>query len=235
MTRLHPLPFAVLALAACGRGNPGSWAGDTARPGADAPLACHDDATPLAGGITPSGLSVDAILLDLATTPPVDARYAAPLGGADTVLSLGFTPIGGAIWHTRTPPADTGAPDTGPATGAPTDACPDALEVPGRISLSTAEGQLAESADASAWVDESGGPATLTLSWPDTATTGTLDPGPVLGDTAWDEVTLQLATTLGPAPTGQLDARATAAATTPDGPAQGLIAPLLRWPPQFSR
>jgi hypothetical protein len=230
-----PLRAALLALlAGCGRGNPGSWAGDTALPsGADAATACIDTATPLAGGVTPSGLSVDALWLDVSATPPVTARAAAPLGGADTVLSLSFIPIGPAIWHDRAPVGDTGdsgALDTGPAPGAPADACPDALELPGQLAASTADGALAERLDASAWVAAHGGPATVSVTWPLAATTGALDPSPALGDTPWDSVDLRLQSTLGPGPAGQVDALATAADAAGEA-TPGLIAPLLRWPP----
>ena len=159
-----------------------------------------------------------------------DATWTAD--SSSTTITLSVDLAGDPIFHDREPAPDTGATDTGFASGAPDYQCPDYLELPVSISFSTDDGAFDETVTGSIMaMDLSSLWATAELDW--TALSGSytfteIDP------TEWDSVSLSIsAGWAGGDSSGQVDMSASRTVSggsgSGTGMGEGMVGPVLRW------
>jgi hypothetical protein len=189
-------------------------------------LECSDTSTTLASDeASVLGFSADEVLAVMAG--PVDAAGTWSADDSAVLVTLSVVAAGDAVFHEREPVEDTGVPDdTGFEMGAPDDGCPDWVEIPVQLALTTDDGAFDETVvgsvlamdTASLWVSAD-------LDW--TALTGTftfteIDPA------EWDQVTLSVsAGWVDGSPTGQVDMNASRKVSEDMG--EGMVGPVLLW------
>jgi hypothetical protein len=207
---------------------------DTERQGSDTGLhagqpdyqACDDTTSVLTQDEPcPLGFSADDVLAVVAGPASASATWTD--GGATTTVTIQALLAGEVLYHDRSPVEDTGGPeDTGPAMGAPDDGCPDWLEIPITLGLTTDDGAFDESVTASIMaMDTASLWASAELDW--TALGGNytfteIDPS------EWDQVSLSVSSGWSAgALTGQVDMSASREVSEDMG--EGMVGPVLRW------
>jgi hypothetical protein len=220
------LPLLLLALSACfSEGEPRVT--DTGlHSGQPDYQACDDTTSVLEQDVACAlGFAADDVLAVVAGPASAPATWTD--GGAVTTVTIGSSLAGEVVYHDRSPAADTGSSDdTGHATGAPDDACPDWLEVPITLTLTTDDGAFDESVAASILaMDTASLWASAELDW--SALGGSyvfteIDPD------EWDEVSLGVSAGWSAgAMTGQVDMNASR--TVSEDMGEGITGPVLRW------
>ncbi|MFT4625690.1 MAG: hypothetical protein ACI8PZ_004361 [Myxococcota bacterium] len=181
--------------------------------------ACDDVLTEVAGAdITALGFSADDVLATLDPGFTEEAEWVSEEGRPATTVTVSAAAAGAPVFHDRSPSGTTG-PDM---------QCLDQLEIPVTLRFTTADGAFDEAIATTLWVSELASvSAGAALDW--RALSGrfafvTLDPG------EWDSVTLDLSTLVTPSFAGQVQVSATRELGPNTG--EGLVGPLLRWPPQ---
>ena len=188
--------------------------------------ACDDTTTVLAQDVaSPLGFSADDVLV--VVSGPASAAATWTDGGAGTTVTIGATLAGDVVYHDRSPVEDTGGPeDTGPAPGAPDDACVDWLEVPITMALATDDGAFDESVPASILAMDTGSLwASAELDW---AALGGSYVFTEIDPSEWDSVSLSVSAGWSAGSlTGQVDMSASREISEDMG--EGLVGPVLRW------
>lgn len=178
-------------------------------------VLCTDTATVVTADDATLGFSANDVLAPLGAPMVAAAEWVAEENRPDTVVTLTVAAAGDPILHDQEP-VDAGS-----------SGCTDALEVPVTVALRTDDGAFDEVLATSLFVTDptfvSVGQA---LDWQALGgdfTFVTLVPAD------WDSVALDLSTTLSATPEGGIQVSAERS-TGPDT-GEGLVGPLLRWPP----
>jgi hypothetical protein len=220
-------PALLLTLLACTLGTEELRDDDTGlHQGMPDAQECSDTLTTLAmDEPCPLGFSADEVLAVVAG--PVEASGTWTADGATVLVSLAASAGGAPIYHDRAPMDDTGGPeDTGPAMGAPDDACQDWLELPLDLVLITDDGAFDEVVSATMLaMDLAALWASAELDWAALGGSYTFDE---IDPDDWDEVGLAVsAGWFEGLPTGQVDMSASRSVSDTMG--EGLVGPVLRW------
>lgn len=207
-------------------GPDGSWdvyetCEDWEFPGSTSAPSC-DEVTSIvpSGEVTALGFSADQVIAAVSGPLAADAEWVAEEGRPATTVSLSVTAGTGEVLFRDLSPGYL-APSIGASPP-----CFDILEVPARVEFSSGDGAFAEVREVSLMVsDLSAISASFPLDWATldgTFAFATIDPA------EWDEVTLDVSTQLVPSVVGEVQVSATREAGTMG---EGLVGPLLRWPP----
>ena len=196
----------------------GSWSVYDACPDWQMPNydACDDVlSTVTSDDLTALGFSADEVLAALTGPFESDAEWVAEEGRANTTVTFAVVANGDPVFHDRAPAGTSAAQ------------CQDLLEVPITLSFSSGDGAFGEQIDTAIWaMDLTALSASAAIDWQ--ALDGSFTFSTVV-PADWDTVTIDLSTMLTPALNGQVQVSANRETGPSTG--EGMVGPLLRWPP----